>query len=383
MRVRATVVVEAVAPNPQPLLAFLRAYRDAAQYIVDSIWGMERVPSLRQLHETFYGKLRGWGFRAHHVSEIYRRAKETVKAVKRNGGSKPVLRRLTARLHSYEYRLDTEKGVLRVAVLHGEWVELRLKGMRRLKRFLAEGWRPKELLLSYRNEGFRVHVTLEREVGERKPRTVMGVDVNLGNVSYAVLDAESGRIVTAGVIVFKGFRKALHLRKMAESLQKRLGRHTWFMKWSRKVYNRWMKRAKSVVEDTAHFVAKKLVEIADRHDSMIVLENLKGLKMRASEGNSRLAWLFTQLAYRKLQSCIEYKASWRGLRTVYVPARGTSKTSPMGRARRLNYRWLLLPNGVATTRDVVAAWNLALRGLKRMRGSQGSHGAPIARAMRG
>ena len=383
MRVRATVVLEGVAPNPQPLLAFLKAYRDAAQYIVDTIWGMERTPSIKQLHEMFYGELRGRGFRAHHVSEIYRRAKEIVKAASRNGGGKPVLGRLTARLHSYEYRLDTERGTLRVAVLHGGWVELRLRGMRRLERFLAEGWRPKELLLSYRNGGFRVYVALEREVEERKPRTVMGVDVNLGNVSYVVLDAESGRIVTAGVIVFKGFKKALHLRKLAENLQKRLGRHWRFMKWSRRVHARWMMRARSIVNDTAHRVAKKLAEVADRYDSMIVLENLKGLKMRASERNSRLAWLFTQLAYKKMQIYIEYKAAWRGLRTVYVSARGTSKTSPMGRVRWLNYRWVLLPNGAATTRDVVAAWNLAIRGLKRMRGSQGSPGAPIARAMRG
>ena len=37
MRVRATVALEAVAPDPQPLLEFLRAYRDATQYIIDKI----------------------------------------------------------------------------------------------------------------------------------------------------------------------------------------------------------------------------------------------------------------------------------------------------------------------------------------------------------
>lgn len=120
------------------------------------------------------------------------------------------------------------------------------------------------------------------------------------------------------------------------------------------------------------------IEIADRYGSMIVLEDLKGLKVRASEKSRRLAWLFTQLAYRKLQSYVECKAAWRGLRRVYVPARGTSKASPMGRVKRLNYCWMVLPNGAATTRDVVAAWNLTTRGLKQMRGSQGSRGALIA-----
>lgn len=383
MRVRATVALEAVAPDPQPLLEFLRAYRDAVQYIIDKIWGLESVPSLRRLHEMFYRELRSWGFRAHHVSEVYRRAREVVKAARRNRGSKPVLRRLTARLHPYEYQVDLERRALKIAVLNGGWVEVRLLGVHRLQRFIAEGWKPKELLVSHRDGVFIVYVVLEREVEARRPRTVMGVDVNLDNVSYVVLDASTGRIVTAGVIVFKGFRKALHLRRLAENLQRRLGRHWRFMRWSRRVHARWMRRARSVAEDTAHRVAKKLVDIADRHDSLIVLEDLRGLRVRASEESDRLAWLFTQLAYRRLQGYIEYKAAWRGLTVVYVSARGTSKTSPVGPVRRLSYRWVLLPNGVVTTRDVVAAWNLALRGLKRMRGSQGSRGAPIAGAVRG
>ncbi len=384
MRVHATVVLGGVAPNPQPLLAFLRAYRDAVQYAVDRIWGMDRVPTVRQLHEMFYRELREWGFRAHHVSEIYKRAKEIVKAARRNGGSKPLLRRLTARLHPYEYRLDSEKKVLRIAALNGGWVEVKLRGVNRLQRFMAEGWQPKELLVSYRDGGFKVYVALEREVEVRRPRTVMGVDVNLDNVSYVVLDASTGRIVTAGVIVFKGFKKALHLRKLAERLQKRIGRHWRFMKWSRRVHARWMRRAKNIVNDATHRVAKKLVEIADKYDSLIVLENLKGLKSRASERSDKLAWLFTQLAYRRLQKFIEYKAAWRGLRAVYVSARDTSKTSPIGPVKRLNYRWVLLPNNVVTTRDTIAAWNLALRGLTRMRGSQRvQDGALIAPAVRG
>jgi len=145
-----------------------------------------------------------------------------------------------------------------------------------------------------------------------------------------------------------------------------------------------MRRAKNIVNDTAHCVAKKLVEIADKYDSTIALENLKGIKQNAVEKNDKLAWLFTQFAYKKLQSYIEYKAAWKGLKAVYVLARGTSKTSPLGPVRRLSYRWVVLPNGVATTRDVVAAWNLALRGLARMRGSlRVPRGALIARVVRG
>lgn len=383
MRVNATVALEAVAPNPQPLLSFLRAYRDAVQYIVNEIWRLEKIPSVKDLHRMYYKTLRSWGFRSHHASEIYKRAKEIVKSVKKNNGSKPVLKRLTARLHPYDYRLDIRSRTLKVAVLNGEWVELRLLGIGRLERFLSDDWRVKEVLVSYRGGGVKVYVTLEKEVERRNPRSIMGIDINLDNVSYVVIDIKTGYVITAGVIMFNGFKRALHMRMLAEGLQRRLGRHWRFMRWSLETYRRWLRRARNIVADTAHRVAKKLVEIADKFDSLIVLENLKGLRTAASERSDRLAWLFTQFAYRRLQSFIEYKAAWRGLETIYVSPRGTSRRSPIGgKLRRLNYRWVLLPNGIATTRDIVAAWNLALKALTQMRGSTGSRGALIAGAVR-
>ena len=129
VRVTVTARVEAVTPEGDegPLLEFLRAYRDAVQLVVDGIWGLSQVPSERSLHRTFYSGLRGLGFRAHHVSEIYRRAREVVESVKKNGGSKPVLKKLTARIHPLDYKVDLNAKTLRIAVLHDRWVELKLE----------------------------------------------------------------------------------------------------------------------------------------------------------------------------------------------------------------------------------------------------------------
>ena len=62
--------------------------------------------SIKELHHRFYRLLREQGFRAHHSHKIERRAKEVVKATKKNSGRKPVLRRLTARLDYQDYRLE-------------------------------------------------------------------------------------------------------------------------------------------------------------------------------------------------------------------------------------------------------------------------------------
>jgi hypothetical protein len=90
MRARATAKVEAVAPERgEGLIEFLRMYRDAVQEIVNELWRLRKTPSKATLHRAYYDRLRGRGFRAHHVSEIYKRAREVVKATKSNAGSKP------------------------------------------------------------------------------------------------------------------------------------------------------------------------------------------------------------------------------------------------------------------------------------------------------
>ena len=129
MRAVATAKAKVVAPDPShchKLIEFLKAYRGWTQYIVNEIWKLDHIPSLKELHYRFYKLLRMQGFRAHHCHKIERRAREVVKAVKKNNGSKPILRKLTARLDYQDYRLDIESKILRIAVLNNEWIELKL-----------------------------------------------------------------------------------------------------------------------------------------------------------------------------------------------------------------------------------------------------------------
>jgi len=165
VRVTVTAKVEAVTPEGDegPLVEFLRAYRDSVQLVIDGIWDLGQVPSERKLHKQYYSQLRSLGFRAHHVSEIYRRAREVVESTKRNNGSKPVLRRLTARVHPLDYKLDLSTKTIRVAVLHDRWVELKLRWYSYLDRYLDGSWRPGEVLVSYRyGEVLRLHNVPQR-----------------------------------------------------------------------------------------------------------------------------------------------------------------------------------------------------------------------------
>jgi len=369
MRVRATAKVEAVAPEGGEalLVEFLKAYRDAVQLVVNEVWRQDKVPSIKKLHTMFYSKLRKLGLRAHHVSEIYKRAREVVEATKRNKGSKPVLRRLTARISIYDYRIDFSTKTLRVAVLNDCWVELKLKWYSYLDRYLDGSWRLGEIQVSYRDGRIYVYLTFSKEVQLRELKTIMGVDINFNNATYTIVDL-NGNLVSMGVIPFKGLRRALHLKKLAEKLQERYPRSWRFLKWARRARARWLRRARNILLDSSHHVAKKLVEIAKEYSALIVLEDLERLRGRVN--GARLSWEIQLWCYGRIQSYIHYKAVAEGIKVVYVDPRGTSKTSPNSKPLAfIDYRFVKLGDTV-TSRDVVASWNLALRGLKQMRGSR-------------
>jgi len=126
-----SVVVETLRVRAVPegsyehLLEFLRVYRDAVQLVVNELWSLDAKLSKKKLHEMFYEKLRRLGFRAHHVKQIYTYAQSIVISARGNGGRKPVMRRLSARIDKYDYKLDLDNMAL-VLKLHNNY-EVRLK----------------------------------------------------------------------------------------------------------------------------------------------------------------------------------------------------------------------------------------------------------------
>jgi len=371
MRVLATARVEAAAPKGGEALLtqFLKLYRDAVQYVVDGIWFLDYVPSEESLHKMFYSELRRLGFRAHHVSEIYKRAKEVVEGAKKNGGSKPVLKKLTARIHPLDYKIDFNAKTLRIAVLNDEWVELKLKWYNYLNKYLNGSWKPGEILVSYRNGKILVYITFHKDVKPIDFRAVMGVDINFNNITYTILDL-SGSLITIGVVPFKGLGIAFHLKKLAEDLQRRYSKSWRFLKWVGRVRGRWLNRARNILMDSAHKLSKRLAEIAKEYSALIVFEDLDKLKEN-SNNNYKLSWEKSLWCYKRIQMFAEYKAVFHGIKTIYVNPAKTSRRSPNGKKLRfINYRYVEL-GGVVTSRDVIASWNIALRGLeklKRMRG---------------
>jgi putative transposase len=359
-------VVEALRVRALPeggcdrLLEFLRLYRDAVQMVVDRVWGINEGLSKKKLHRLFYSDLVKLGLRAHQAKEVYLYARSLVESARGSGGRKPVLRRLSARVDRYDYRLDLDSMVLTLKLHSGYEVKLRLVTSRgRVERF--RGWSNYELVVKYDKGEFWVSVYFKRAVRTVKPRTVMAIDLNFDNVTLAVFTLD-GKLIR--LRRFKTpHRRILTHRIWIERIQGRYPRSWRYIKGVRRAIERHGERIRSISWDYAHKLGDSIAELALRYRSVVVLEDLEKLRengRRDKKFNKRLGLWF----YRRVQFCVEYEARERGLEVVKVNPRGTSSRCPRcgGGLVENGYRVLRCGRcGFAGDRDVTATVNLYRR----------------------
>jgi putative transposase len=366
MRGEEPTVVEALKMRALPegscdkLLEFLRLYRDAVQLVVDGIWSINEKLSRRELHKLFYSDLVRLGFRAHHAKETYIYAESLVESARSNGGRKPILRKLSARINKYDYndyKLDLDNMALTLK-LHSDYeVRLRLITSReRVEKY--RGWNNYELVVKYENGEFWVSVHFRRVVKSLKSKTIMAIDLNFDNVTLAIFTL-NGRLVK-----LKRFktphRKILTHRIWIERIQRNYPRSWRFIKGVRKAIERHGERIKNVSWDYSHKVGDLIAELAIRYHSVIVLEDLDELRENNKKGkrfNKRLGLWF----YRRIQFCVDYEARERDLEVVKVNPRGTSSKCPRCGKKLAEYGHRVLSCKKCYfigDRDVIATINL-------------------------
>ncbi|MEM1651136.1 MAG: hypothetical protein QXH94_05045 [Sulfolobales archaeon] len=241
------------------LLEFLKLYRDALQLVVNKLWSLDEVPSIKTLHRLFYSELKRYNLRAHHVKQVYTYAKAVVRASKQNGGRKPVLRRLTARVDRYDYRLDLESRTLTLKIHDGREVKLRLlTSTERVEKF--RGWSNYEIAVKVVEDGIYVAVYFRRAVEPRRTRTVMTIDVNFDNVTLAVFTS-SGELLK--LKRFKTpLRRILTHRIWVERIQRRYSRSWRFIRGVRRAIRRHGEKIRSIAWDYAHKLGDRVAKIA-------------------------------------------------------------------------------------------------------------------------
>ncbi len=342
------------------LVEFLKLYRDVLQLVVNKLWSLNEVPSIKTLHGMFYSELRKLGFRAHHVKQVYTYAKAVVRACKKSGGRKPVLRRLTARVDRYDYKLDLESRMLVLKIHNGREVKLRLlTSTERIEKY--KKWSNYELAVKVVEDEVYVAVYFRRAVEPRRTRTIMTIDVNFDNATLAVF-ALSGELLK--LKRFKTpLKRMLTHRIWIERIQRRYSKSWRFIRGVRRAIRRHGERIRSIAWDYVHKIGDSIAELTSRYSSIVVLENLNKLRSNVNRSNSfnkKLSLWF----YRRMQFTISYEALERGLAVRYVNPGKTSSTCPRCGSRLKSNGGRVLKCtkcGFTGDRDVIACINLFYR----------------------
>jgi len=355
---------EVVKEDIGDLLWDLVVYRYALQRVVDALWDLDAIPKKAQAHQMFYGMLRGYGFRAHVARNIYSTAIALVESVKSNGSSKPVIRRLSARLDHQDARVNLGSRTVKI-ILRDRWYTLRIRHRNEyVERFKGLKW--KEVHIKYHDGKLYVSIVFEMRYTPYIPRGVIALDMNLRHVvSY-----DGSKIRRYGT----RFLDALGKRARAEEIQRKYPKR-W--RFNENILNRVRelhRKSRNIVIDWCRKFAKEIVLRAKRHGYAIALEDLEKLRDSFSDKNSKVVWRLTMFAYRKLQEAIMSKAVELNVPVVFVDPRSTSSTCPRC-GSKIGYigRLGVCPRcGFRAERDVIGAMNIWLRVLEAYAGVPGS-----------
>jgi len=251
----------------------------------------------------------------------------------------------TLKLDDWVAAIATPNGRVKLKLLHGKYHEK------------FKYWKIGQAWLIKRNNDLFLNVVFSKEVEIEKPINVIGADVNENNVTIAKPNGFERRVTGE-----KNIRIAYFLKRRRIQSKIKGG------KIRRKLLAKYGEREKNRVLDVYHVVANWVVKEALKNNSAIALENLKNIRCKikySRKVNGRLhRWSF-----RKLQLIIEYKAKLNGIPIIYVNAKGTSTYCPIcGAKLSLNgHRMLKCKRcGLIADRDVIGAWNIRLRGLKKI-----------------
>jgi len=347
----------------------MNVYRYVLQKVIDILWELDRLPLVSQAHQMFYQMLRErYGFRAHVAKQLYKYALSLVKAARRSGGSKPVVRRLSVRLDRYDALVDAENWRVKVNI-RGRWYTLKLMhDPMYLAKFQGRKWY--EVIVKWECGKLWVVIPFRFDYKPYKPHGVTAVDVNLRDI--AVYDGRSIRYLTTW------FERALTLKRYAEKTQKA---HPRMWRRSRRLLERVRRRhrrARNIVVDRARRLALWLIRRARRHRYAIAVEDLDKLWHTRSRSSSKLAWLLSRFAYRKVFIAIITKAVEYNVPMIIVDPKDTSTTCPRcGERLRVEGRTVVCSRcGFRADRDYTAALNIHNRASTWMRGALGSPDRP-------
>ncbi len=204
-------------------------------------------------------------------------------------------------------------------------------------------------------------ISIQKDITEIKPDGAIGIDRNLRNVT----------ISTPEKTIMYRTEKILSIKENLQHVRASFRRFD--VRVKNRFYTKLRGRQTRRVNQYLHKISKHIVEEAKRTKSMIVFEDLKGIRRLYKKGNGQgnnYRRKLNSWSFYEFQRQVEYKAKWEGIPVKFVDPKRTSKLCPICEGAlqedRLNRRKLLCINcNKMMDRDVVASMNIAHKGWAR------------------
>ena len=332
------------------LLETMKQYNSAANFMAKKAFEL-KLANKYELQKLFYRDIR----REFNLSAQFaiRVISKAVEAYKRDKSRPPHFRQNGA--IQYDQRNLSWKGIDRVSLIT---LDGRIKLQTRIgeyQRSRADRLRGQADLLYRRGVFYLIAVVDAPEQSEYDPRGTLGVDFGIENLA-----TDSDGEVFSGSRV-EETRQRYSILRASLQRAKRASMHRSAQRKLKDVSG----RERRFKKDTNHVISKRLVSKAKGTTRQIALEDLKGIRSRATVGHAQRD-RYSKWAFGELRFFLEYKAKREGVPLVLANPKNTSRECPechfadkKNRPTRDTFRCIRC--GLEAMADYIAARNIASR----------------------
>ncbi|OYT30514.1 MAG: hypothetical protein B6U95_00275 [Thermofilum sp. ex4484_82] len=228
-------------------------------------------------------------------------------------------------LHIDTYRLKRRHGFLVLTISKGNGTYLRFLVMEYVyaRRELNNAKLGNSKILVDGDNIFLL-LTIRKNVEVNEHRNKLFIDINEDSIDCLLINYNEGR---AQLFSIRHDIKRIrtNYRRIRKSIQKKVKKERLRDKLLAKYGSHERKR----VEDRLKKITTLLAEIARKHNTDLVRENLKDLKLNGKRRSKQLNYRLSTFPYRKFISYIDQKFYERRLIVIKVDAKKTSVTCPL------------------------------------------------------
>ena len=220
---------------------------------------------------------------------------------------------------------------------------------------VENGWRPVSVEMVKKNGQWFAHITIEKWIKFKEPKTVIGIDI--GEVNFAscmAIKIDNQDKYIKGQI-WRG-EEIKRIRGLYGHIRRSLGRK----KLPNKIKEIGRKENRKVNQEV-HIIANEIIEYAKQfEDPIIAMEDLTNIRYSFNM-SKKLNKRFHSLPFYKLKKYVEYKANSQGINVQFIEPFDTTKTCH--RCRNVSHvygrEYRCSKCGMVYNRDLNASINIA------------------------